>query len=44
MESMEAGDVVTINAQTGTGKTTFITGNREMSGLIDALNYGEKLI
>lgn len=38
------GDVVTINAQTGTGKTTFITGNKELSGLIDTLKEGEKLI
>ncbi|MCR1848274.1 DEAD/DEAH box helicase family protein [Paeniclostridium sordellii] len=31
------GDIVTINAQTGTGKTFFITGNKDDKGLIDRI-------
>lgn len=38
------GDVITIQAQTGTGKTFFITGNDECEGLIDYLESHEHLI
>ncbi|NFA42121.1 DEAD/DEAH box helicase [Clostridium botulinum] len=38
------GDVITIQAQTGTGKTFFITGDEEHEGLIDYLEPHEHLI
>lgn len=38
------GDVITIQAQTGTGKTFFITGDEECEGLIDYLESHEHLI
>lgn len=38
------GDVVTINAQTGTGKTYFITGAKRVLGLIDYMPKNERLI
>lgn len=38
------GDIVTINAQTGTGKTYFITGNNKEKGLIDNINVEENIL
>lgn len=38
------GDIVCIQAQTGTGKTYFITGNKETRGLIDTIEDYEYLI
>lgn len=38
------GEIVTIQAQTGTGKTYFITGGKDKEGLIDRLNPFERII
>ncbi len=38
------GDVVYIQAQTGTGKTFFITGDEKVKGLLDKMPCWEKLI
>lgn len=38
------GDVILLSAQTGAGKTLFVTGNKEIEGLCDNLKNNEKLI
>lgn len=38
------GDIIRIQAQTGTGKTYFITGDKKHKGLIDTLKDYEKMI
>lgn len=38
------GDIVTIQAQTGTGKTYFITGDKTHDGLIDFMDEYEKMV
>lgn len=43
-KSWKPGDVVCISSQTGTGKTTFITGISTIAGLIDTMEHYERLI
>jgi hypothetical protein len=43
-KNWEKGDIVKIQAQTGTGKTFFITGNSKVNGLVDRMNDYEKMI
>lgn len=44
-KAWKKGDIVSIQAQTGTGKTFFITGNKEKLGLVDyAKRYGERIL
>ncbi len=38
------GDIIKIQAQTGTGKTRFIIGDKNNRGLVDNVNYFEKMI
>ncbi|XZJ40581.1 DEAD/DEAH box helicase family protein [Clostridium perfringens] len=38
------GDIIKIQAQTGTGKTRFIIGDRKNYGLVDNLKFNEKMI
>lgn len=38
------GDIVKIQAQTGTGKTRFIIGDKNNRGLVDNMNCFEKMI